>query len=386
MSLRDSVSHFWDCLKQKKLWELGEEVGPLTEPLERLIRIWEVLRIEEQVGVVPAAWAGGRPPKDRRAIARSLVAKSVLNLPTTAALIDRLRSDSALRRLCGFERLRDVPSEATFSRAFAEFAETELGQRAHSALVRETYGEEIVGHISRDATAIDGREKPLRKPAATDEAGLPPRKRGRPRKGEERPAPEPTRLERQSQPGVSLKQLLADLPTAADVGSKRNAQGFLVSWKGYKLHLDVGDTGMPISAILSSASVHDSQVAIPLMMMTSERAGTVLYEVMDSAYDAPLIEAASRALGRIPIIDINPRRNAEKQAKKDQRALLKALALPLAEDVRYNERTTVERANARLKEEFGARNVRVRGHAKAMCHLMFGVCALAADTVLRLLV
>jgi len=61
VSLRDSVSHFWDCLKQKKLWELGEEVGPLTEPLERLIRIWEVLRIEEQVGVVPAAWAGGRP-------------------------------------------------------------------------------------------------------------------------------------------------------------------------------------------------------------------------------------------------------------------------------------------------------------------------------------
>jgi len=64
--------------------------------------------------------------------------------------------------------------------------------------------------------------------------------------------------------------------------------------------------------------------------------------------------------------------------------LLKALGLPLAEDVRYNERTTVERANARLKDEFGARSVRVRGHAKVMSHLMFGVCALAADTVLRL--
>ena len=71
--------------------------------------------------------------------------------------------------------------------------------------------------------------------------------------------------------------------------------------------------------------------------------------------------------------------------EKAQRALLKTLALPLAEDVRYNERTTVERANARLKEEFGGRTVRVRGHAKAMCHLMFGVCTLAADTVLRLL-
>jgi hypothetical protein len=43
-----------------------------------------------------------------------------------------------------------------------------------------------------------------------------------------------------------------------------------------------------------------------------------------------------------------------------------------------------ERANARLKDEFGARNLRVRGHAKAFCHLMFGVAALAADALVRL--
>ena len=37
-----------------------------------------------------------------------------------------------------------------------------------------------------------------------------------------------------------------------------------------------------------SASVHDSQVAIPLMKMTSDRVES-LYELMDSAYDAELI-------------------------------------------------------------------------------------------------
>jgi hypothetical protein len=44
-----------------------------------------------------------------------------------------------------------------------------------------------------------------------------------------------------------------------------------------------------------------------------------------------------------------------------------------AETIRYNERSTVERVNGRLKEEFGGRMVRVRGHAKVMCHLMFGI-------------
>jgi DDE family transposase len=56
-----------------------------------------------------------------------------------------------------------------------------------------------------------------------------------------------------------------------------------------------------------------------------------------------------------------------------------------AEQVRYRERTTAERANARLKDEFGGRFARVRGHAKVMCHLMFGVLALAVDQLMRLL-
>ncbi len=45
----------------------------------------------------------------------------------------------------------------------------------------------------------------------------------------------------------------------------------------------------------------------------------------------------------------------------------------------------MERVNARLKDEFGGRMVRVRGNAKAMCHPMFGIVALAADQILRLI-
>lgn len=379
--MRDKLARFWDVLKQKTLFALGEELGPLTPTLERLLRVWEVVRIEEYVKVL--SFMIGRPPKDRQAIARAFVAKSFLNLPTNPALLDRLQVDSQLRRLCGFERRSDIPSESTFSRAFAEFAKSKLVQRTHENLVKEAYGEEIVGHISRDSTAIEARERPLRKQVVVKEE---PRPRGRRKKGEPKPESKPTRLEIQSQPDARIEDMLSELPTDCDTGSKKNSQGFLLSWHGYKLHLDVSDIGMPVSAILTSASVHDSQVAIPLLKMTEQRTGAVLYELMDAAYDSPLIEAAIRGAGRVPIIDPNPRRDPEKQEEKRQKAVLKTLGLPRAEDVRFHERTTVERTNARLKDEFGARNLHVRGHEKAMCHLMFGVCVLAADTLLRLIV
>ena len=73
--------------------------------------------------------------------------------------------------------------------------------------------------LSRDATAIEGREKPTAKPK---QPAKPKRKRGRPRKGEERPK-EPSRLQRQQQ--MTLVEMLDDLPHACDVGTKRNAKG-----------------------------------------------------------------------------------------------------------------------------------------------------------------
>ena len=84
---------------------------------------------------------------------------------------------------------------------------------------------------------------------------------------------------------------------------------FPENWNGYKLHIDTADNGIPISALLTSASVHDSQVAIPLATITARRIQN-LYDLMDSAYDVPEIEEHSRQLQHVPLIDVNPRRNA----------------------------------------------------------------------------
>lgn len=371
----------WINRQRSLLPGLDEELDPLTAKLEHLIIILDTLGLE--AFVAPPSRGRGRPPDDRPAIARSFVAKAVLTIPTTSALIERLQIDRALRRICGWERRSEVPSEATFSRAFAEFAAQGLPERVHEQLVRRHLQDHIVGHISRDATEIEAREKPRRRSSDDPPPPAPPkRKRGRPSKHEVLPPKPLTRIEQQRT--QSLDEMRAGLPTQCDVGVKRNSKGFRETWIGYKLHLDTANGIVPVAAILTAASTHDSQVAIPLAR-TSEQRVVWLYDLMDSAYDAQPIIDDCLAAGRVPVIDRNTRRDTALKAEiAAERARRRLINIPDPRDLTYNERTTAERANARIKDEFGGRYLRVRGHLKAFCHLMFGVVALAADSIVRL--
>jgi IS5 family transposase len=338
----------------------------LTARQRRLVAILELVRIEEHV---PSRFVRriGRPLRDRRALARAFVAKAFYNLPHTTMLIEMLRTDATLLAICGWRDLSELPDEATFSRAFAEFATSQLCDRVHAALVKEHVSEHLVGHISRDSTAIEAREKPAKK---APKPVRPQRRPGRPKKGEviARPSEPPTRLPRQL--AQDPQEALAELPTACDVGAKRNSKGHTTFWIGYKMHLDVNDAGLPITAVTTSASLHDSQVAIPLEKLTAQRV-TSLYALMDSAYDARLIEQCCQSHGHVPIIDRKQRRGGRPPWDP-------------ATAHRYQERTAVERANSRLKDHFGGRHLRVRGHAKAHAHLMFGLVVLFADQLLQL--
>ena len=370
----------WNVVQHELLPELKNEVGALTPKLERVIHTLEWVRIEQ---FVSASWCGtGRPPHERSWLANAFVAKAVLGLTSTVGLIERLTVDRALRRICGFPLCRKLPSEATFSRAFDEFAQQRLAERVHESLIKQHLGAALIGHLSRDGSAIEARERPARSTAAAPAApssrlaedataptpAPPAKKRGRPRRGEVRAPAKVSPLQRQRQ--QSLAQMLKDIPTACDRGTKCNAQGYKVSWNGYKLHLDTADCGVPIAALLSSASMHDSRAAIPLSLISAQRV-TNLYDVMDAAYCSFELHEHCRSLGHVPLIDHNPRKG-EKEAFEP------------ADAVRYNERTVAERSNARLKDEFGARCVRVQGGTKVMGHLMFGVLALSADQLMRL--
>jgi hypothetical protein len=221
-------------------------------------------------------------------------------------------------------------------------------------------------HQSIDSTEVIARERAAKKEKVVKQI----KKRGRPKKGEARPPKELKRLD------IQLKQTpeeaIGHLPKPCDWGTKKDTGGHNHTWKGYKAHIAWSDDNIPLGMVTTSASVHDSQVAIPLTRLVAKRVASC-YVLGDSAYDAPQIREAIEALGQKAIIDPNPRGTGVPADK----------LFDPATDRRYKERTTAERGNSRLKDCFGFRHVRVRGNAKVHLHLMLGLVALFADQLLK---
>lgn len=370
---------FHACLQQELFPTLQENLDQLSEPMLKLATVISAIKSDLPPNILwDSPYLPGRPRKSRQAILNAFIAKAIFNIPTTRDLIERLRYDKTMRRVCGWYNPREVPCESTFSRAFGEFAEHNIPALLHEEIINNFLSDEVVLHVSRDSTSIEARERPASKPQQDKQK----RKRGRPPKGSESPK-EPTRIERRG--SMNPNEMLGDLPDKCDVGTKKDSKGYKHTWVGWKLHIDSGDFGIPLSCILTSASVHDSQVAIPPAAMTARRVVS-LYDLMDSAYDVDAIGDYGRSLGHVPIIDTNPRRNSELKAElRDEAKAQSVTGITDARRERFRQRSVVERTNGRLKDEFGGRHLRVRGHAKAFCHLMFGILALTVDQLMRLL-
>lgn len=360
-SIHNILGAFGQILQQQLFPSLQAELGPLNGRYSAFVSALALLQMD---GFVAIRHGRGRPAHDRACIARAFLAKAVCNLPHTRALIERLAHDVTLRRLCGWERAAEIPEESIFSRAFAELARQQFGQRVHAAIIARTQSERLVGHVLRDSTAIPAREKPAPKPKTE---AAPVRRRHR-RSGTTKQPEQMTRIERQCA-GMTLEEMVKELPTACNVGCKPNAHGHKEYWPGYKLHMDVIDGQIPISCVLTSASLNDNQVAIPLAVMTAQRI-TSCYDLMDAGYDCEAIREHSRKLGHVPII--RRQKHGTQKVEMDPHQM-----------ARYRERTGIERAFSRLKEEFGFSTVRVRGAGKVLAHLMFGILALTADQILR---
>jgi transposase len=383
---RERLLHYAQWLQGTLFGIVEAETGPLSGSARLLIAVLEMIPLSRQL---PCArgWLG-RPAKDRQALASAFIAKAVYRLESTRQLRQRLHTDRQLRCLCGWTSARQIPHESTFSRAFQEFAETELPQRLHEALILYTQQGRLIGHIARDSSAIAARERRHVSPPPSPQAKRP---RGCTRPGE--PTRSQTRLPRQRR--QSLQQMLKELPRHCSLGVKKGSSEHQQCWVGYKLHLDVADGQIPIACLLTAASLHDSQVAIPLATITAQRV-TSLYDLMDGAYDASLIRAHSQSLGHVPLIAVRgceppiPKRvqaslrRYHKRKKVPTRYPRQQPPFTPAQQQRFQERTMVERVYSRLKDEFGARFVRVRGARKVMAHLMFGVLALTVDQLLKL--
>ena len=128
------ISHSIHQIQQTFFPDLEEEAGPIPDSLVQLIYILETVH-SQKVPLPEQCWTG-RPPKSRYGIFNAFVAKAVLKIPTTLHLVERLQSDRHLRLICGFDTRSAVPSESVFSRVFAEFAQIQLPQCVHTALIK----------------------------------------------------------------------------------------------------------------------------------------------------------------------------------------------------------------------------------------------------------
>jgi hypothetical protein len=92
---------------------------------------------------------------------------------------------------------------------------------------------------------------------------------------------------------------------------------------------------------------------------------------MDSGYDSHIIDRYIRERGRVPIIDTNIRRGSARPP------------LDPARKERYKIRTTVERSNSDLKDNYIPRAIYVKGYAKISLVLIAAILCLAAVKYLQ---
>src|ERR1017187_6317473 len=88
LTLLDRLTQFARVLQGVLFPALQEELGPLTEKHQQVVAVLDMIHLE--ACVARSSGGVGRPPKDRRAMARAFVAKAIYNLSATRQLLERL--------------------------------------------------------------------------------------------------------------------------------------------------------------------------------------------------------------------------------------------------------------------------------------------------------
>jgi len=377
-----SLSKMWlkvMNLEQSLFPRLEESMGRLSSKEEKLIKILDFAQIERFISSAQIT----NPPKDREEMARAFVAKQVYNFQTTRELIDRLKIDRTFRLLCGWRHQNRIPGESKFSRVFKEFSQQRIASKAHNLFIENYLSETLFFYSSIDSTAIELRQKSVK----SKKEVKPKRRQGRPKKGEELPPKKPSILQQQEKMNEA-DEMLSLIATRCDTSIKQNSKGNRHKWTGGKLHLSVVDGDIPVTAIYSSASVHDSSLALPLIKQSSQKVN-YLYDLADAAYDTSIIRNYSEKQNHRPIIDINPKNSKKLKEKialaKSEKKILQPLKLyNNSDDLHYNQRTSVERVNAYLKDSYGCSKIYYQGAQKVASVLAFAVLSVCITQSLKL--
>ena len=255
---------------------------------------------------------------------------------------EALREIEASCNLKAITGIKKVPSSSVVSRKTKELIEALNLYSIHSLVINEYFSDRLVCNLSIDSTPVEARETPVKKEKEEST------KKGRDKKSSIERKKREKDLANMAKVG-DVEQFLSTLENRCSITGKKNSKGYM-QWRiGYKIHLAVCDSGIPVSFFVSGASVHDSRVAIPLLRKAKARC-TYLYALMDGGYSSAQIEEYSHSIGVVPVIDFKADRNGNKRE------------MDKAKKERYKARTTVERTNSELKECFLPSKIYSRGN------------------------
>ncbi|QGU94944.1 transposase [Clostridium bovifaecis] len=215
-----------------------------------------------------------RGPKghDELALLYSLIAMQIEQITTFKKLVGRLKTDPVFRYTCGFNILSKTPSASTFSRFLTKIANNPSLEKDFESLVKRAKALGLIDgtNVAIDSTKVDAYEK--------------------------------------SKPKSKLK----NDGKSANWGAKRDTDGNKIRWFGYKLHILVDcKSELPLSILMSPASYSDGDLAMPLIKKFITKYSGVFspkYYIMDSGYDFQKIyDYITNEVKSQAIIAYNPR-------------------------------------------------------------------------------
>lgn len=279
------------------------------------------------------------------------------------AAIETLKRSPNLKAITGMNK---VPSDAVVSRKTNELIEAVSIYDLHHTIVKAYFSDVDTQNISIDSTIIQCREKPVKKIKAE------PKKKGRKKKGSEEERVFLEEKERQKYLENEEKTgdediFIASLEHKCSITGKKNSKGNQTWFIGKKDHMAVDDRGIPVSYVITGASVHDSQLAISLIRK-ARRICNFDFVLMDAGYSDSEIEDFALTNEIYPIIDFKANSKGEKKAMSEDEALI------------YKKRTTVERTNSELKECFLIEKLYSRG-AKSHFDIQLAVLLLTIKKI-----
>lgn len=368
---------------------------------DRLELFFSALDLHPHVAKLKSSSPQGAKPINREALFRSLLVAPLEGISTFTRLHERLEKDLRFRYQCGFRLDERAPSISTLSRVFAAITDNGIAKALFIDLVNQCRDYSIINgeHLAIDSTAISAYEKKQPK-SRSQETGN------------------------------------------ANWGAKYDTFGNKLTWFGYKIHLAVDtESELPVSLEVTPAHVYDGEMAIPLMKDIVENSDWKFkFVMMDAGYDQMKNYEAARSYGAQAIIALNRRGEKEPPAGMTSNGTpccsmgfemaywgadgdrLKfrcphvlgkvncplgaaacsdsnygmVLKINIKDDLRryssphrntqgwtelYNERTSVERCNSRLKENLTANDLHVGGIRKVTTHVYFNAIELLASTL-----